>query len=110
MFFINAWTWGYEDILKAIARAFGSKVSLYTTSRIDTFLFTNDIAVVSRFTSTVINTQCILIFAVTHSCSQFLLKMLRALDSTHVNALTAVDMSVLKARDRVHQLPLQTRT
>jgi DNA cross-link repair 1C protein len=26
-FFINAWTWGYEDILKAVARAFGSKVS-----------------------------------------------------------------------------------
>lgn len=25
-FFINTWTWGYEDILKAIARAFDSKV------------------------------------------------------------------------------------
>ena len=25
-FFINAWTWGYEDILKAIARAFNTKV------------------------------------------------------------------------------------
>ncbi|KAG7087564.1 hypothetical protein E1B28_013519 [Marasmius oreades] len=28
LFFINAWTPGYEDILKAIARAFGSKVHL----------------------------------------------------------------------------------
>ncbi|KAJ3791181.1 hypothetical protein GGU10DRAFT_313 [Lentinula aff. detonsa] len=27
-FFINAWTWGYEDILKAIARAFNSKIHL----------------------------------------------------------------------------------
>lgn len=27
MFFINAWTWGYEDVLKAVARAFRSKVS-----------------------------------------------------------------------------------
>ena len=26
-FFINAWTWGYEDILKAVARKFGSKVT-----------------------------------------------------------------------------------
>ena len=25
-FFINAWTWGYEDILKAVSRHFGSKV------------------------------------------------------------------------------------
>ncbi|KAH7905734.1 hypothetical protein BJ138DRAFT_1164185, partial [Hygrophoropsis aurantiaca] len=24
-FFINSWTWGYEDILKGIARAFESK-------------------------------------------------------------------------------------
>jgi hypothetical protein len=27
-FFINIWTWGYEDILKAIAREFGSQVKL----------------------------------------------------------------------------------
>ena len=26
-FFINSWTWGYEDILKAIARAFNTPVS-----------------------------------------------------------------------------------
>jgi len=26
-FFINAWTWGYEDVLKAIARNFSSKVA-----------------------------------------------------------------------------------
>ena len=26
-FFVNAWTWGYEDILKAIARNFSSKVT-----------------------------------------------------------------------------------
>lgn len=25
-FFINSWTWGYEDILKAVGRAFNSKV------------------------------------------------------------------------------------
>ena len=25
-FFINSWTWGYEDILKAIAREFQSQV------------------------------------------------------------------------------------
>ena len=25
-FFIDAWTWGYEDILKAVARRFSSKV------------------------------------------------------------------------------------
>lgn len=25
-FFINSWTWGYEDILKAVARAFTTKV------------------------------------------------------------------------------------
>jgi hypothetical protein len=25
--YINAWTWGYEDILKAVARRFGSKVN-----------------------------------------------------------------------------------
>ena len=25
-FFINAWTWGYEDILKSIARAFQCQV------------------------------------------------------------------------------------
>jgi DNA cross-link repair 1C protein len=27
-FFINSWTWGYEDVLKAVARAFNSKVGL----------------------------------------------------------------------------------
>ncbi|KAI0632302.1 hypothetical protein C8Q77DRAFT_1265751 [Trametes polyzona] len=27
-FFINAWTWGYEDIYKAVARTFGAKVHL----------------------------------------------------------------------------------
>ncbi|KZT09201.1 uncharacterized protein LAESUDRAFT_542480 [Laetiporus sulphureus 93-53] len=26
LFFINAWTWGYEDVLKAIARAFNSPI------------------------------------------------------------------------------------
>ena len=26
-FFINAWTWGYEDVLKAVARNFNSKVA-----------------------------------------------------------------------------------
>ena len=26
-FFINAWTWGYEDVLKAVARKFNSKVT-----------------------------------------------------------------------------------
>ncbi len=26
-FFINSWTWGYEDVLKEIAKAFGVKVS-----------------------------------------------------------------------------------
>jgi DNA cross-link repair 1C protein len=26
-FFINSWTWGYEDILIGIARAFGTQVS-----------------------------------------------------------------------------------
>lgn len=26
-FFINSWTWGYEDVLKAIAKAFQTKVS-----------------------------------------------------------------------------------
>lgn len=26
-FFINAWTWGYEDFLKAVARKFNSKVA-----------------------------------------------------------------------------------
>jgi hypothetical protein len=26
-FFINAWTWGYEDVLKAVARRFSSKVT-----------------------------------------------------------------------------------
>ena len=25
-FFVNVWTWGYEDILKAIAEVFDSKV------------------------------------------------------------------------------------
>ncbi|CCL98525.1 uncharacterized protein FIBRA_00524 [Fibroporia radiculosa] len=28
LFFINAWTWGYEDIYKAVARAFHSKIHL----------------------------------------------------------------------------------
>lgn len=29
-FFFNTWTWGYEDIIKAVARSFGAKVrSLY---------------------------------------------------------------------------------
>lgn len=27
-FFINSWTWGYEDILKAISRAFRSQIHL----------------------------------------------------------------------------------
>ena len=31
-FFINSWTWGYEDILKAIAQSFQSKVFLPTFS------------------------------------------------------------------------------
>lgn len=26
-FFINAWTWGYEDLYKAVAKAFRAKVS-----------------------------------------------------------------------------------
>jgi len=28
LFFINTWTWGYEDILKAISTAFRSKVRI----------------------------------------------------------------------------------
>jgi hypothetical protein len=45
-FFINTWTWGYEEILKAVAHAFSSKVRdfieifyhethIYAFSRID---------------------------------------------------------------------------
>jgi DNA cross-link repair 1C protein len=30
LFFINTWTWGYEDILKAISIAFRSKVRYIT--------------------------------------------------------------------------------
>lgn len=30
-FFINTWTWGYEDILKAISKAFGCKVRIRVT-------------------------------------------------------------------------------
>lgn len=30
LFFINTWTWGYEDILKAISIAFRSKVCYIT--------------------------------------------------------------------------------
>jgi hypothetical protein len=26
-FYINSWTWGYEDILKAVAKAFQTKVN-----------------------------------------------------------------------------------
>lgn len=26
LFFLNAWTWGYEDMLKGVAKAFGAKV------------------------------------------------------------------------------------
>ncbi|TCD62352.1 hypothetical protein EIP91_006981 [Steccherinum ochraceum] len=44
-FFINAWTWGYEDVLKAIARAFGAKIhvdrykhSIYTRLKSEPFL------------------------------------------------------------------------
>ena len=43
LFFINTWTWGYEDILKAVARAFGSKVNSFVSinlSRVDIFLST----------------------------------------------------------------------
>jgi hypothetical protein len=32
--YINAWTWGYEDILKAVARRFGSKVNRQTLRNI----------------------------------------------------------------------------
>jgi hypothetical protein len=28
-FFINGWTWGYEDVYKAIARAFDVKVIMH---------------------------------------------------------------------------------
>ncbi|OCH87963.1 hypothetical protein OBBRIDRAFT_889439 [Obba rivulosa] len=45
LFFINAWTWGYEDILKAIAQAFRSKIhvdrykhSIYSSIYADPFL------------------------------------------------------------------------
>ncbi|PCH39848.1 hypothetical protein WOLCODRAFT_131092 [Wolfiporia cocos MD-104 SS10] len=44
-FFVNCWTWGYEDILKAIARTFRSKIhvdrykySVYKHTRGDLFL------------------------------------------------------------------------
>lgn len=29
LFFINAWTWGYEDVLKAVSRTFRTRVSRY---------------------------------------------------------------------------------
>ena len=35
LFFINTWTWGYEDILKAISIAFRSKVRPITFVDID---------------------------------------------------------------------------
>ncbi|KAH9936509.1 uncharacterized protein B0H18DRAFT_1206791 [Fomitopsis serialis] len=45
LFFINSWTWGYEDILKAVARAFDSQIhvdrykhSVYTSITGDAFL------------------------------------------------------------------------
>lgn len=31
-FFLNTWTWGYEDILKAVALAFGSNVGIIAYS------------------------------------------------------------------------------
>lgn len=31
IYFLNTWTWGYEDILKSISIAFDSKVSLFHT-------------------------------------------------------------------------------
>ncbi|KLO11494.1 hypothetical protein SCHPADRAFT_891560 [Schizopora paradoxa] len=44
-FFINAWTWGYEDVLKAVSRAFGQKIhvdrykhDVYTSLTEDPFL------------------------------------------------------------------------
>jgi DNA cross-link repair 1C protein len=30
-FFLNTWTWGYEDVLKAVARRFNAKVSRLST-------------------------------------------------------------------------------
>lgn len=30
-FFINSWTWGYEDVLKGISRAFNQEVKYYLT-------------------------------------------------------------------------------
>lgn len=30
-FFLNTWTWGYEDVLKAVARRFNTRVSGFPT-------------------------------------------------------------------------------
>src|ERR1700678_4267877 len=56
-FFINSWTWGYEDILKGIAREFQSQVMTFLARSRHSVSWTLD-----RFTLIVTSTQFIITY------------------------------------------------
>ena len=52
-FFINAWTWGYEDVIKAVSKAFGCKVFSFM------LVIWLPVLLLHRFMLTDINTRCL---------------------------------------------------
>lgn len=90
LFFINSWTWGYEDILKAIARFFNSQVSRLS-GRSAHQLTTGD----RRYTSIAISSACITTYPIPFS-SELLPRTQQALVSTHANDSTDASTSVYR--------------
>ena len=66
-FFINGWTWGYEDIYKAVAREFQTKVTCGGWYVLSINLIS---ALCCRFMLTGTNTQYTPTFSVSRSCVQ----------------------------------------
>lgn len=86
-FFINSWTWGYEDVLKAIARAFQSEVR-------HSFLFLFSTLNPYRSTSTDTNILYISAYRTPFYAGSQILMRLR-LAFMHANDSIDVNMSLL---------------
>ena len=87
-FFLNVWTWGYEDIYKEVARKFDTKVRRLFGLRLR-LLFTHDL---QRSTSTDISTPCMLTSRATRSSVPSSPKMNQRPGSTHASGSSDVNM------------------
>lgn len=91
-FFLNFWTWGYEDLYKGIARHFQAKVSNFFSLSFN--FLTNRLNIASlRFMWTVTSPTSTHVLQQTRSCVLSSPRTATVLGSMRVNVLTGVSRS-----------------